>query len=205
MLTPAEIKSYYKKLENWKIKELAQDAKTLRKDVIPILNQEIIDRNLGDELLIWVEKETNRFTGQERQNLIHKIKKEKCSLCLENNRLEGYIFKTVTSYIIKSDIKVEAMIICPECAKSIRINSIAKTFFLGWWSKSGLINTPFEIISSLIRMLQHKKEDARVINLFINENTGKIRESLEKNNLFSLLQNLNGKILEEAEDVAQYN
>ncbi|MFT3796136.1 hypothetical protein [Flavobacterium sp.] len=191
MLTAEEIKRNYKKFDDWKIIELAQDAGTLRKEIIPILNQEIKDRNLGDDLLIWVGLESNKFTGLERERLIDTIRKEKCSLCLEHGRLEGYEFTTIKSYFIDSQTKNETLIICTECAQTKRTDSIVTTLLWGWWSRYGLFYTPVEVILTLIRWIRHQQEDKETIDLFIDNTTGRIRKSLEKGTLAALITAFN--------------
>lgn len=191
MLTPKEIRNNYRNFDNWKIKELGRDAGTLRKDIIPILNEEIIRRNLGEDLLIWVGLESNILVGLERENLIRTIRNEKCTECLAQGHLGGYEFTTIVSYFIGFDIKTERLIICKSCANAKRRDSITKTLLLGWWSKNGLLSTPIELVSALMRMWRHEKEDQEILALFIDGRTGKIRQSLERNKLFASIKRFN--------------
>lgn len=191
MWTVEEIKKNYSKFDDWKIKELALNPKGLRKEIVPILNEEIKKRNLDIELIKWVNYETKTFEGLEKKNLIENIIKSKCSLCLENSNLRGYKFNTIISALVVITDKTENLIICNDCAKSKRLNSMSKTFFLGWWSKRGIISTPFTLISDLIKILRKESESKEIIDEFIENNTGVLRISLEQNNLNEVLAKFN--------------
>src|SRR5690606_31040437 len=123
-----------KKLDDWKIKELASNPKTFRKEVIPVLNEEISRRNLGVELIKWVNLETHSFKGLERKNIIEQIRKSQCSVCLSKSQLYGYKFTTIISALITTFDKTEHQIICEGCAKKKRFRSTSKTVLFGWWS-----------------------------------------------------------------------
>lgn len=179
MLTINEIRENYKKFDDWKIKELALNPRVLRKEIVPVLNEEILRRNLDVELIKWVNYETNTFEGLQRKNLIQKIRTSKCSCCFEKSKLNGYEFNTITSALIFTKERKERQIICKDCAKSKRIKSMSTTFFLGWWSKKGFLSTPFTLITDLIRIFRKEAEDAAVIDDFISNNTGKLRIALE--------------------------
>ena len=192
MWTVEEIKKNYKNFDDSKIKELALNPKGLRKEIVPILNEEIKNRNLDIELIKWVNYETNTFEGIEKRNLIEKIRKSKCSLCSVNSDLSGYRFNTIISALIIIKNKTESQIICTDCAKSKRINSLTTTFFLGWWSKRGIISTPFTLISDLIKIFRKETESKEIFEEFIVNNTGVLRIILEKeNNLNDILAKFN--------------
>jgi hypothetical protein len=182
MWTVDEIKKSYKNFDDSKIKELALNPKGLRKEIVPILNEEIKNRNLDIELIKWVNYETNTFEGIEKRNLIEKIRKSKCSLCSINSNLSGYKFNTIISALIIVTDKTENQIICNDCAKSNRLKSMSTTFFLGWWSKRGIISTPFTLISDLIKIFRKESESKEIFDEFIANNTGVLRVILEKEN-----------------------
>jgi hypothetical protein len=191
MLTVEEIKRNYQKFEDWKIKEIALNPKGLRKEIIPILNNEIKLRNLGIELINWVNSETNTIEGQERKNLIYKILKSNCSICKENSNLRGFSFHTIIAAGIILKDNTEKLIICSKCAKRKRLNALFQTLFFGWWSESGLLKTPYTLISELCKIFRKESENEMVINEFIDNNTRILRNSLEKNNLNQILKNYN--------------
>lgn len=194
MLTVEEIRKTYKQFEDWKIKELALNPKALRKEIIPILNEEIKNRNLGIDLITWVQNETNIFEGLEKKNLIQKITRSKCSLCSENSNLSGYRFTTIFSALIILTNKTESLIICNSCAKSKRLDSMLKTLVFGWWSRKGILLTPFALVSDLIRIFRPESDSKKVFDEFIENNTGELRLALEKNNLEAIIEHSNNRL-----------
>jgi|LakMenEpi03Aug12_release.lakeMendotaPanAssembly.Ray.scaffolds.fasta_scaffold393306_2 hypothetical protein len=191
MWTVEEIRKNYRNFDDGKIKEIALNPKGLRKEIIPILNEEIRNRNLDIQLIEWVNYETNKFEGLEKQNLLEKIAKLKCSLCLVNSNLHAYRFNTIISSLVTITDKTENLIICDQCAKSKRLNTMLKTFFLGWWSKRGIIATPFTLISDLIKIFRKKSESKEILDEFIENNTGILRIIIEENNLENFIAEYN--------------
>jgi hypothetical protein len=191
MWTVEEIRKNYRNFDDGKIKEIALNPKGLRKEIIPILNEEIRNRNLDIQLIEWVNYETNKFEGLEKQNLLEKIAKLKCSLCLVNSNLHAYRFNTIISALVTITDKTENLIICDQCAKSKRLNTMLKTFFLGWWSKRGIIATPFTLISDLIKIFRKKSESKEILDEFIENNTGILRIIIEENNLENFIAEYN--------------
>jgi hypothetical protein len=191
MWTVEEIRKNYKNFDDGKIKEIALNPKGLRKEIILILNEEIRNRNLDIQLIEWVNNETNKFEGLEKQNLLDKIAKLKCSLCLVNSNLHAYRFNTIISALVTITDKTENLIICDQCAKSKRLNTMLKTFFLGWWSKRGIIATPFTLISDLIKIFRKKSESKEILDEFIENNTGILRIIIEENNLENFIAEFN--------------
>jgi hypothetical protein len=191
MWTVEEIRKNYRNFDDGKIKEIALNPKGLRKEIIPILNEEIRNRNLDIQLIEWVNYETNKFEGLEKQNLLEKIAKLKCSLCLVNSNLHAYRFNTIISALVTITDKTENLIICDQCAKSKRLNTMLKTFFLGWWSKRGIIAKPFTLISDLIKIFRKKSESKEILDEFIENNTGILRIIIEENNLENFIAEYN--------------
>lgn len=179
MWTVEDFKKTYRNFDDSKIKELALRPNALRKDVIPILKEEIKRRNLDVSITEWVNNEINYFEGLERQNLIRKIAKSKCSSCSVNSGLDGYRFNTIISLLFVITDKTEARIICTNCAKNKRFSSMATTFFLGWWSKRGLFSTPVAFISDFIKIFRKQSESKKVYDEFIDNNTGTLRTGLQ--------------------------
>lgn len=191
MWTVEEIRKNYKNFDDGKIKEIALNPKGLRKEIIPILNEEIRNRNLDIQLIEWVNHETNKFEGLEKKNLLDQIKKLECSMCLVNSNLYAYRFNTIISALITITDKTETLIICEQCAKTKRLNTMLKTFFLGWWSKRGILATPFTLISDLIRIFRKKSESKEILDEFIENNTGLLRISIKENNLQKFIAEIN--------------
>ena len=108
------------------------------------------------------------------KNLKEKIKHLPCPACLKKNGENiGYEISTVVSYLIYCDDKTEIKITCKDCARKFKLNAILKTFFLGWWSKRGILSTPFTLIKELINFLFYKEKISnRIIDTFIDKNNG---------------------------------
>lgn len=181
MWNAEEIRERYKVFDDSKIRELASNPTGLRKDIIPILKEEIQRRNLGVEIIAFVDNEIDYFKGVARQGLIREIKKSVCSGCSQKAPLKGYRFTTVVSFLLISNTKTVSRIICSNCASTKRIQSMTKTFFLGWWSKKGILATPFALVSDTIKIFKAESENDKVYNEFIDNNTGSLRTALKSN------------------------
>ncbi|WP_264510449.1 hypothetical protein [Flavobacterium sp. N1719] len=191
MLTVEEIRKNYKNFDDGKIKEIALNSKGLRREIIPILNEEIRNRNLDIQLIEWVNYETNKFKGLEKQNLLNKIAKLKCSMCLVNSNLHAYRFNTLISAFVTITDKTENLIICDQCANSKRLNTMLITFFFGWWSKKGILLTPFTLISDLIKIFRKNSESKKILDEFIENNTGILRIAIKENKLENFISEFN--------------
>jgi hypothetical protein len=76
------------------------------------------------------------------------------------------------------------------------LNAILKTFFLGWWSKRGILSTPFTLIKELINFLFYKEKISnRIIDTFIDKNNGIFRlEGMENDTLIPLIKFVNKEV-----------
>jgi hypothetical protein len=180
--TLEEITKNYKNFDDSKIKELALYPKGLRKEIVPVLNEEIRRRNLGIALIEWVNHETNVFEGLERKQLIEKIKRSTCSACGVDGHLSGYRFHTIISALVTITYKIENLIICETCAKQKKIRSMTTTFLLGWWSKKGFLSTPFVLVSDLANMFRKETVSTEIFDEFIEHHTGVLRIGFQKEN-----------------------
>ena len=80
MLTQQELTDAYKKFDDERIIKIAQfESKSLLESTVPILENEIVSRQLPDELLKWITLERNFFKGVELTSLKSKIKNSMCS------------------------------------------------------------------------------------------------------------------------------
>ena len=57
----------------------------MRREILNILKDEIINRNLDPNLITWVDAENNLLTNLEKQNIKEKIKKLNCPTCNKKN------------------------------------------------------------------------------------------------------------------------
>jgi hypothetical protein len=149
MLTKEELTEVYKKFDNEKIVKLAlHESKSLREDVIPILEHEILIRNLNKNLLDWIRLERNFFKGTELSMVKNIIKDSVCTKCgKKNEKVKGFNI----SYRSFLDSTFNAnLILCESCGRNLRNQSYLKTVTLGLVSKRGIIAVPFYFIDELI-------------------------------------------------------
>ncbi len=175
MLTKEELSESYKDFNDQKIINLAMnECKSLREDVIPILENEILKRNLDKNLLHWIKFERNFFKGVELQNLKKVIQNSECSECGKKiNKTQGFNIHYLSALdsSFNSDI-----IVCETCGKQLRNKSYLKTATLGFLSVRGIVNVPFYFIGELMASFSRKKTSEKIIDEFIFQNTGLIRE-----------------------------
>ena len=175
MLTKEELIEAYKKFNDQKIVNLAMnESKSLREDAIPILENEIIRRNLDKKLLEWIKLERNFFKGVELQNLKKIIKNSECSECGKKfNNTQGFNIHYLSA--LDSTFNSE-IIVCESCGKQLRKKSYIKTATLGFLSFRGILNVPIYFIGELIASFSRAKRSEKIIDEFIFQNTGLIRE-----------------------------
>ncbi len=175
MLTPKEIQANYHKMQDSQIIDLAENPQGLRKDVIPVLAEEIRRRNLDPELISWVVDVNNEYEGVELEKLRRDIRKARCPICNSSGGLVGFKYDKVTSYIIGYNIKHYGLLVCRSCRKSIIQKNVIFTFLLGWWSRHGFLAAPVSILTNLYNTVFHRKIDESVIGHFIRKNVGILR------------------------------
>jgi hypothetical protein len=184
------IENNYKKFDDWKILELAENPSGLREDVIPILLNELRLRKLDCDFE-WIKLELKRFDAFEKEVLTERIEKLKCSQCLMKSNLNGYEFNTRISVFITDFDKTEKFIICKKCARKKRIISLLKTSLFGWWSRAGIISTPFTILFDISKVYNRKSQSKKIINEFIENNTGNLRKCKTEDKLFEIIEAFN--------------
>ena len=175
MLTKEELTKAYKKFNDQKIVNLAMnESKSLHEDAIPILENEIQQRKLDSKLLDWIKFERNFFKGAELQNLKKTIQNSECSECGKNfNNIQGFNihYLSFLDYNFNSDI-----IVCEKCGKKLRNKSYIKTATQGLISFRGIVNVPFYFFGELIASFSRKNTSEKIVEEFIFQNTGLIRE-----------------------------
>lgn len=177
MLSVDEIRENYLKFEDSQIEKIARnESKTLRRDVLVVLKDEIERRNLDINLITWVDAENNPFTGFEKTELIRKIAKLRCPNCGEKKtNLSGHEYTTIISMLILCKQKTHKKILCSNCASNKKFHSYILTALTGWWSRSGILLTPYTLIKEPINTFYKKKISARVTNEFLETFNGLIR------------------------------
>ena len=175
MLTKKELTNSYKNFNDQKIVNLAMtETKNLREDAIVILEKEIIRRNLDKKLLDWIKLERNFFKGAELESLKKTIQNSECSECGKKyNNIQGFNIHYLSALDINFDSEV---IICESCGKQLRKKSYIKTATLGLLSFRSVFTVPIYFIGELIASFSRTKRSEKIIEEFIFENTGLIRE-----------------------------
>ncbi|MBS1571935.1 MAG: hypothetical protein JST62_06015 [Bacteroidetes bacterium] len=150
------------------------ESKSLREDAIPILENEIQKRNLDKNLLNWIKLERNFFKGAELQNLKILIRNSECSECGKKfNNIQGFNIHYISILDTSFDSNV---IVCDSCGRKLRKKSYLKSATLGFISLYGILRVPFYFIGELIASFSRKKTSEKIIEEFIFQNTGLIRE-----------------------------
>ena len=177
MFSVEEIRENYKKLTDSQIEKIAsEESKTLRREVLTVLKDEIELRKLNPSLINWVDAENDQFTDFEKTVLIKKIELLDCPNCGEKNtKLSGYEYITTVSMVIVCRKKINKKILCANCARSKKVHSFILTLLTGWWSGPGLLQTPYTLIKEIINSFYTKKIHERVLNDFLHENNGMLR------------------------------
>ncbi len=176
MYSHEEIRESYKNYDNYDIVKLAKESKRLRKDVLPILKEEIEKRNLDKNLVTWIETETNSIEGNERRFLIDKIQHLNCPKCHQKEKKSyGFEINKVVSLILYAHDTTKERVLCENCGKKEKIYAILTTFFAGWWSRKGVLLTPWIVIKDSFNYLFLDKISNRILNRIIDENTGYFR------------------------------
>lgn len=194
MFSVEEIRENYKKLSNAQIEKLARhESKTLRREVLSVLKDEIELRNLNVGLISWVDAETNTFSGLEKKTLITQIEKLPCPNCGDKKTtLSGHTFTTIISVLIGYKQKDHKKILCHRCGKNEKLTAFFKTFLFGWWSRTGLFLTPYTLLKSLFSSFFKEKQHQLVFDDFLHQNNGILR--LQENDqevLLLIIQNYN--------------
>ena len=171
MLTQQELTDVYKKFDDERIIRIARfESKSLRHIALPILENEIKDRNLSTELLDWIKLERNFFKGVELFALKSKIKNSTCSHCkTKKQAIFGFHIHHCSVWNDPDDMNV---ILCESCGKKLRTESYKIAATMGWISKTGFLRVPYYLISETIDRFQFEKISNQIIEDFIFENTG---------------------------------
>ncbi len=177
MFSVEEIRENYKKLSNAEIEKLARyESKTLRREVLGILKDEIKLRNLSADLILWVDAETNTFTDLEKKILIQKIEKLPCPSCREQKTLlSGHTHTTIISMLIVCKQREHKKILCARCGRNEKFTALFKTFLFGWWSRTGFFLTPYLLLKSPFSSFFKQKHHQLVLDDFLHKHNGILR------------------------------
>lgn len=203
MYSVEEIRENYKNFSDSKIENIARyESKGLRKEILGILKAEIEKRNLDKDLIIWVEAETDTLTDLEIKTLTRKIENLSCPNCKQKrSKLRGQEFNTIISIIFWGKDVTQNRIMCYYCGRNKKIKSFLITVFAGWWSRSGIISTPYTLLKDIINIFFQKKINDRIIAEFIEQNNGMFRlKGTDDENLFDMISWYNNDYKIEAQE-----
>jgi len=182
-----DIKKNYSQFDDAKIKDLAKfEVRSLRKEVVPVLIEEIKKRNLPEELLLGIESQLRVPTSQELIQYCTLINSIPCPKCKsKTQKLNGIVLREVVSFFIMTTTYTHSKIACPNCLETYKNAANSKTILLGWWSPAGIISTIQSLIkngkmSAEIRM----HEPNAVLKSFVYQNIGAIET--DKDNIAKL-------------------
>ncbi|MGB3606594.1 MAG: hypothetical protein WA775_08770 [Psychroserpens sp.] len=190
MYSVEEIRENYKGFSDSKIENIARnESKGLRKEILGVLKAEIEKRNLDARLITWVEAETNTLTDYEKQSLTRKIENLNCPKCgQKRSKLIGQEFNTIISVILWCNDITQNRILCYYCGRNKKFKSYLITGFAGWWSRRGILLTPYTLIKDTINIFYKKKINDRIIAEFIEQNNGMCRlHGTDDENLYNLI------------------
>ena len=194
MYSIEKIRENYRNFSDEKIKKIALvESKGLRKEVLPILKEEIKRRNLDESMLVWIDAENHTLTELEKRSLIRRIENLKCPSCgLKTTPLRGQKFTTIYSILIWCYINSEELILCIKCGRSKKAKSFLINGLAGWWSKRGFLLTPYTLIKDFINLFYKQKINDKIIADFIERNTGTLRlNGMDEESLYCYIENHN--------------
>ncbi|KIA88079.1 hypothetical protein [Kaistella jeonii] len=175
MLTSQELTDAYERFDDDRIIRIATfESKSLREIAVPILENEIKTRNLPKELLEWIKLERHFFKGSELGMLKGRIRNSTCSNCAAKRKpIMGFHIHHCSVWNFPKEMKV---LLCENCGKKLRNKNYKIAATLGWASKTGFLQVPYYFISELIDSFKFEKISNQIIEDFIFENTGLLRQ-----------------------------
>ncbi len=167
MMYDTELAAYYDSLYDEKIVQLAKEPKGLSDDAIQILKNQIRKRNLDNDLIQLIDLELAPISENERFRILDLIENSACPRCRKKeSRLQGYKYHSTTC---------EHQIICKKCAKEIFRHSMISNLTTGWWYRNGISRMLFALISDLVNQFFKTKISNKIMDDFIDNNIGRIR------------------------------
>ncbi|UUC44509.1 hypothetical protein [Flavobacterium cerinum] len=172
-----DIKVYYSQKSDYELIQITTErAQGLRPGIFEIIEKEIKKRNLNPALLESVKAQNRSYTFEEIVEFSQKLRTLPCPICKDKAvKLNGTVIYTVKSYIFSASLREELVIGCPNCLDIKNKEAIISTALLGWWSGTGLINTPISIYTTIREKRWHripKPNDALL--RFTSQNIGQI-------------------------------
>ena len=193
MITPNDVRAHYQKMQDSQIIEIARNPQGLRKEIVPVLKEEIRRRGLDPGLIAWVTDVHHEYRGLELAQLKRTISKSPCPVCGSRDGITGTEHSRVTSYLILSEIENRKLLVCSRCARNMIHKNMLYTFLFGWWSKRGIFYTPFYLIKNVYNLFFPEKTKLSVIEDFIKNNVGNLRRIKSDAELRNLIISYNDR------------
>lgn len=172
-----DIAVFYSQKSDYELIQIATErAQGLRPGVFEIIEREIKKRHLNPAVLEGIKAQNRSYTFEEIVEFSQKLRALPCPICKGKAvKLNGTVMYTVKSYIFSALLSKELVIGCPNCLDIRNKDAIISTVLLGWWSGTGLINTPVSIYNTIRGKRWHripKSNDALL--RFTLQNIGQI-------------------------------
>lgn len=158
---------YYQTLDNRKLQYIAMnEAKDLTPEAVEVLIDILTARGFDKLFINNVKVQREEFSEEDILELAEKFANSGCPICGKSGRINAIKLTEVASFIVFSDIRDKVEIGCQDCLGKLIWEANDKTSLWGWWSTSGLFNTP--------KALSSNRENFSILN----ENFGSITDVL---------------------------
>lgn len=193
------IKKNYSQFDDSKIEDLAKyQARSLRKEVLPILIEEIKKRNLSESLISGIQSQLKEPTLEELNQYTALINTLPCPKCgSKTQKLNGVVLREVVSFLVITTTRVHSKIACPDCLDTFKNQANSKTILLGWWSPLGVIRT-IQALTNNGKMSTEigMNEPNDILKSFVYENLGAIETHKDNSaKLTNIIDVFNAKII----------
>lgn len=130
------IKENYKNFNDSQIKRIAaEEAGTLRVEVLDILKTEIRKRNLDPNLIDCVDSQTKELTQAELSEYCDILRNHSCPKCNSNKeKINATMVGRVTSIVFWTSYQKSIRIACSSCLDNMHSKAIDKSILFGWWA-----------------------------------------------------------------------
>lgn len=187
-----DLYEYYETLDNEKLQRIAMnEAKDLTPEAVEVLIDVLIARGFDESFINNVKVQREEFSNEDILELAEKFANSGCPICGKPGRINAIELTEVISFIIFSDIQNKVVIGCQDCLGKLIWKANDKTSLWGWWSTSGLFNTPKALFSN--------RENFSILNESFGSITDVIIDYVKRNTGY-VLNTLSYQIAENRSD-----
>lgn len=140
-----KIKDNYRKMTDEEIvRMITNNSEGLMDEVYPIIENEIIKRNLNPDLINALYSHNKSYSLDQIEAYANILRALACPICHDRthplNGTEVYFIKSLIFFTITDS---KTIIACPECLNQANRKAFFNNLLLGWWGLPfGLIKTP---------------------------------------------------------------